>query len=491
MEALRGVGYSVASAVADLIDNCVSASARNVWLRFAWEGRHSFVSVTDDGLGMDSEEIVTALTIGSRSPLDDRVESDLGRFGLGLKTASLSQCRRLTVISHRLDRAVAAWRWDLDHVAQTDRWELLPGLADEPVDRPVMIDRMPHGTTVLWERLDRILSDTEPIDSRSQDNFLRIIDSVERHLGMVFHRYLQAPSAVLRIFVNGETDSQRIKAWDPFLRHHPATIVTPLERIPSIGSTVEVQGFVLPHREHLDQRTIVSAGGPDGWTSQQGFYVYRNRRLLVPGSWLGLGIQRPWTKEEPYRLARLRLDIPNNADAGWKLDIKKSWAQPPENIRPRLTDLAEWVRRQAERIASSRVQSPDRGAAEPLERAWLALPARSSGLIKYRINREHPVVRQALSRAPEQVGTLLRVVEETVPVQRVWVESGSDGLAEVAPFEGTEIEDLKRVLRAVFQDLVGATGLSASAARERLRSTEPFQRFPELLDEICVLEERP
>jgi hypothetical protein len=362
LEALRGLGYTLPTATADLIDNCLSAGAENVWLVFHWAGRDSYISILDDGHGMISEEIVTALTLGSLNPTLPRASGDLGRFGLGLKTASLSQGRRLTVGSRRRKGEVSAFRWDLDHIARVDDWQLLPGADEDSRVRLSPLDDLASGTLVLLENLDRVIPPAEVSNRRAQDDFLALVDRVEEHLGMVFHRYLEGVQPHVRIFINGGEGRHRVRPWDPFLARHPATIATPVERIQSPAGMIEVQGFVLPHRDRLGDTAFEAAAGPEGWTAQQGFYVYRGRRLLLPGSWLGLGAGRAWTKEEPFKLARLRLDIPNSADAAWKIDVRKSNAEPPEFLKGRLRDLAEYVRNQARRVFAFRGSRESCGA---------------------------------------------------------------------------------------------------------------------------------
>jgi hypothetical protein len=125
IESLRAFGYNVQTAISDLMDNSISAGAGNVWLSFCWDGANSHISIQDDGHGMTEAQLISAMRPGSQSPLDEREANDLGRFGLGLKTASFSQCRRLTVASRSKDHVIAIRRWDLDYVNQVDEWRLL------------------------------------------------------------------------------------------------------------------------------------------------------------------------------------------------------------------------------------------------------------------------------------------------------------------------------------------------------------------------------
>ena len=308
LEALRGLGYSTADALADIVDNSISAGASEVCIDFRWEGGEgAFVSVLDDGRGMDDPELEAAMRLGEKSPLDERSADDLGRFGMGLKTASFSQCRSLTVVSKREGAAATCLRWDLDEIAARDdgAWALIEGAAEGSQERLAPLDGHPSGTLVLWEKMDRIIS-----EGCNANHFLELIDRVETRLSMIFHRLLEGRMPVLRLRINGKA----VEPWDPFLTGHPAKPWnSPVERKWTPAGMVEVECHVLPHKDMLTTTVCDQAAGPDGWNSQQGFYVYRNGRLLLAGGWLGLGQGRAWNREEAQKLARIRLDIPNTA----------------------------------------------------------------------------------------------------------------------------------------------------------------------------------
>jgi hypothetical protein len=334
LESLRGLGYSTGAALADIIDNSISAGASEVRLDFSWDGQGSRITVLDNGLGMSDAELESAMRLGDKNPLDTRTTHDLGRFGMGLKTASFSQCRRLTVASVK-DGTTSCLRWDLDELAANPDggWLLFEGPAQGSKPFISGLNGKKAGTVVLWEQMDRIVT-----DGFTSNDFHDLIDTVESHLAMVFHRLLQGPRAKLMLLLNGRS----VAPWDPFMTGHPSK---PWTSPPTNHSTdygiVTVQAHVLPHRDRLTAAEFDSNAGPAGWTAQQGFYVYRNERLLVAGGWLGLGNSRAWNREEAHRLARIRLDIPNTADADWKIDVRKSTARPPVSLRPWLTLLAE------------------------------------------------------------------------------------------------------------------------------------------------------
>ena len=208
IEALRGLGYTPASALADLIDNSLSAHADRVDLLFFWNGQRSRIAVVDNGEGMDACELERAMRLGERSPVEKRAAHDLGRFGLGLKTASFSQCRRMTVASKK-GASTSCFRWDLDVLAACEDggWYLLEGAAPESISVLEQLDALATGTVVLWEMLDRIVT-----PGFSEQDFLDLMDRVESHLAMVFHRYLGGWSPRLKLSING----REVAPWDPF-----------------------------------------------------------------------------------------------------------------------------------------------------------------------------------------------------------------------------------------------------------------------------------
>ena len=475
IESLRGLGYSTASALADVIDNSLAARANQVMLDFFWNGQASRITVLDNGTGMDDSELERAMRLGDRSPLDERSADDLGRFGLGLKTASFSQCRRLTVASRKQNEVVCL-RWDLDELAADtdDGWYLLEGPASGSEAFLSPLQSQTSGTLVLWERLDRLIT-----PGFTAQDYLDLIDRVERHLSMVFHRFLSGPLPSLRLTINGRI----VDPWDPFLIGHPATWSSPVERINAEGGAVSVQCHVLPHKDRLKPPEQERAAGPDGWTAQQGFYIYRNRRLLVSGSWLGLGRGRSWTKEEAHRLARIRLDIPNTSDAAWNIDIRKSTARPPVAIRERLTHLAEDTRARARRVFAHRgSQIITQHGDAPLVQAWRT--EHYSGGVRYRIVPEHPAVSAVIDAAgplDPLVRSMLRVLEETIPVQRIWLDTTEARETPRTGFAGETPHAVRSVLCVVYANMIQRKGLSPTFARQRLLATEPFNQYPDLV----------
>jgi hypothetical protein len=471
VESLRAFGYDLPTALADLVDNSISAGARHVWLSFHWDGARSTISVTDDGRGMSAAELVEAMRLGTRGPLAERQPHDLGRFGLGLKTASLSQCRRLTVRSRREDGIFETRCWDLDLIAATNDWRLLRGANADAEPHFERLDSLPHGTTVLWQNLDRLTRGQDAQNEKHQLRFLERVEGVRRHLGMVFHRLLSGPSTT-RLFIN----ERPIEPWDPFMEEHPATVRLPADPLRLGSVRVLVRAYVLPHFSKLTKLEHEAGAGPRGWLAHQGFYVYRRNRLLVAGDWLGFG----WTKDEHLKLARIAIELPNSLDQEWQINVTKSRATPPLAMRDDLRRIAEHTRARAKAVYTHRgARLTPQGAPE---RVHLWEPMAKNDRVFYRINREHPLVRHLDANATDAatLHALLRLLEETVPLQHIGITSVEKPGSQAEPFEHAGEADIHEAMHQLYRVFLAA-GHSPEEARKRLSSHSPFDQFPTLL----------
>lgn len=474
IESLRAFGYDLPTAIADLVDNSVTFGARRVWIDFHWAGSRSAVTITDNGSGMAADDLIAAMRLGSKNPLEQRDKHDLGRFGLGLKTASFSQCRRLTVRSRREDQVPNTRCWDLDHVARANDWQLLRR-ADPDGER--YLDRIRHlrsGTVVLWQMLDRVTDNFSTQSDRQQQSFLELAERVRIHLGMVFQAFISARPGI-EILIN----DRPISAWDPFLPDQPATQALPITRLTLRGQVIEVQPFILPHQSKIPRREFEAAAGPRGWNAHQGFYVYRNQRLLVPGDWLGFG----WAKEEHYKLARIRIEIPNALDHDWQIDVTKSRAIPPLALREELHRIGARSRSDAKRIYSHRgaklVSTEDRG------RVFMWEPISKHDKTFYRVNREHPLFKrvQATSADKQALAAFMRLLEETVPIPHITIENSERPGSHAAPFDHAREREIRDVMKQAYDSLV-ETGYDSDEAILRLRTIWPFELFPALLESL-------
>ena len=341
---LRNVGYELPQAIADLVDNSISAGARKIDVELHFDGIDSWIQIADDGCGMDAKTLTEALRYGSVRDYDI---DDLGKFGFGLKTASTSQCRRVVVASRRaLERArVEVRALDLSHIERTNRWEIL---VVDPAARPShLVDplRETTGTVVLWENLDRILDYKDPWGSWAKRKLLDQAEAIAEHLGMIFHRFLTGQARghkrhKLKILVNGSS----IDAWDPFRRDEQGTTALTEHDYPvafeSGMGIVHVSPYVLPSKsEFSDTVAWQRASGPLNWNRQQGMYIYRADRLIQWGGW-----SRMWTTDEHYKLARVALDFTPNLDAAFGINISKAIVKLPIDLRNDIEPVLSQVR---------------------------------------------------------------------------------------------------------------------------------------------------
>lgn len=376
MDSLRGVGHDVPSAIAEIVDNSIAAGARHIDVDFVFDGADSWIRMVDDGVGMGASILEEAMRYGTQRSY---AAGELGRFGLGLKTASLSQCRRLTVASRRAPERcrVEIRQWDLDHVARTNRWEALKIDASHAPAELVAPLQGHTGTVVLWEGLDRILEYKLPGGAAARGGFATLAVEVGAHIAMVFHRFLSGETRSrkrLDIRVNG----QALRPWDPYARREPHTRVLPRQviGIPTVRGRPRliVQPYLLPSQERFSSSTAhVGASGPHRWNRQQGFYFYRNDRLIQTGGW-----NRLRTMDEHTKLARIAVDIPTGCDELFGVNVTKMRISLPASVREGLTAIASGVAAEAGAAYRARSQRTPTGGTHGV--VELAVPSLISTL---------------------------------------------------------------------------------------------------------------
>lgn len=470
IETFRAVGYTVEAAIADIIDNSISANAKNVWVDFEWRGPETWLTIKDDGSGMNNNELIQAMRPGSKNPLAIRDKSDLGRYGLGLKTASFSQCRKLSVISKRVDYKPVYWTWDLDFVKETGKWELIKYLPEKKL--LAEINRLKSGTIVLWKDIDHLVKNTSIDDNKALDRFLQIMSLVKKHLAIVFHRFIE--SGKIKIFFQ----ERQVTHWDPFLKNESSTQAFPTEYLQN--KNVYVKGFVLPHKSKISEELYNIAEGTKGWNEHQGFYIYRNERLLLAGDWLGL-----FRKEEHYKLARLDISLPNNLDSEWQIDIKKSIARPPLILREQLKAYANKVRSQAVEVYRHRGKSIKIYLGQKFIPLWI--DHKRGGKWFYKINRNHPIIAEIRSQLSQNqneiVEKLLRFIEETIPAKSIYIKEAEAPESTGKPFEGVDQEPIRLLMQQIYDKLI-AEGKNSELAKSIIINIEPFNHYSHLLEFI-------
>lgn len=398
MQALRSIGYRPKTAIADLIDNSIDAQATLVDIIFRYEEIDGMIIIKDNGKGMNEKELQNAMSIGSKDPRNKRGERELGRFGMGLKTAGFSLGRRLSVLSKK-DNNYVERCWDLDYVSQCNEWKLLKKI---PNHIKSVLDNIEekNGTVVCIDKLDRFMGyDSSKVTKES--NFLRKVRNIKEHLELTFHLLLDKK---LDIYING----CKLEPWDPFLLDNPKTLEGEKQVFRINQHKMSVSPFVLPHSSNFNELAYKRAGGVKGWRDQQGFYVYREERLLYFGNWLGM-----FSKDAASQLTRIKIDLENIADEDWQVDVKKSNISVPEDARIPLQKIADRYRQISKEIFYFRTKSSYKGKnIKGSLNTWERVEIDEGS--SFKLNRTHPILCEILNIVDDNTSKLLNVYLKSV-----------------------------------------------------------------------------
>ncbi len=471
-ESMRDLGYSLEAAVADIVDNSISAKAFNVDIFFDLNNSGATLAILDDGEGMSQDVLIEAMRHGSTNPREKRSTDDLGRFGLGLKTASFSQCTRLTVVSAQKG-SLAGAMWDLELVADRDDW-IICVLDDHEIQKLPYIDKIPDdGTMVLWENIDRLCEgDTDVFNEKLIHEKIR---EVEKHLSLVFHRFMigEIKRRKLKIAINYHD----LEPFDPFCTSNKATQLLNQEVIRIEGAKVLIQPYILPHHSKLSLKERDYYNNRSDFLNNQGAYVYRNGRLMVWGDWFRL-----IPKGEATKLARVRIDFPNCLDEHWTIDIKKSRAHPPHVVRELIKKIINKISEGSTRVIKGKGKKLYDSIPKPV---WLRRATK--GAVEYTLDRNHPVISAFAKSLGDGMGRnineILSLIESSVPVERIY----ADYSMSPQDFE-VEIDADKDELLARLDEIWGIVSIDQNFNEQSFRDIvsflKPFSEYPDLVDDF-------
>ncbi|MBS5528014.1 MAG: ATP-binding protein [Prevotella sp.] len=478
MGSMRHMGYSFESAIADVIDNSISAKCSFVKLFFPSEPTDELVvGILDDGEGMTSDVLFEAMRYGCTDSELERELSDLGRFGLGMKSASLSQCRILTVVSKK-DDELSSYSWDFNYVKQSKKWEVkeLRGKEINELPHVKSLKELPHGTLVLWQDFDVLEKSS---GGMVYDALVELKDSVANNIALIFHNFLSAKGKEqIKMYVN----KGKIKPMDPFLESHPKTTTKKVRSIAIRDSKgkerqIWVRPYILPFATDLNDEHRKLIGGIETLRVKQGFYVYRNKRLIIWGTWFGMKPRGELTKN-----ARVRVDIPNTLDDIWSIDIKKQTATIPKQIQRQLRQTV------TEAMDTSIRQQTHRGRKEnvdDIDYIWDRMEGRDKTFY-YQINRENKVFQMIRERMSEEdyilLEMLLKEIEQNVPTQQIYIDKSNDAISQEEPDNRVD---------EVFQLGVYMVSLAKSFGKKSipeivsdLMKTEPFCKYKAIEEKL-------
>ena len=480
VQAMRHIGYTLDTALADIIDNSIAADASRISVQYRWNNGEPWIAILDDGNGMSQGKLMEAMRFGGQSSPDGlRSANDLGRFGLGLKTASLSQCRLLTVISKQSTN-ISACAWDVDFLAnaKSEKWNAL--IPDQDIlngDHIVSsllagLNKFDSGTVVIWQNIDAFNANEKR--KVPETSLAETMERVSKHIGLVYHRLLVSASGrkSTKIDFNGTC----VEPFNPFGLAVASRRELAGETILIQNHKIEIQPYVLPHCSKISKQDYQTSGGEEGYLHNQGFYVYRNRRLIVKGTWFRLV-----PKTELTKLLRVRIDIPNSLDHLWQLDVKKSQAHPPQMVLDRLKEVILRIVHEGRRVYVRRGSRTIDNTVHVWRREI------SEGKISYVINEDHPFVRNLVddgnNGVDQQKLACLRVISGAFPTEVFHVDANDDKveIVSVAPKEEREqaVFNLIRALRD--------SGLNKVAIGEQLKKNELLvtgERLAELIAEV-------
>ena len=480
MGSLRSMGYSFESAVADVIDNSISAHAQNIRILFPASPMDELaLGILDDGDGMKEDTLFEAMRYGCLSAEEERSEEDLGRFGMGMKSASLSQCRCLTVVSYD-NQKLNGYTWDYNHIIETQDWMILELDASEINEFPYIshLKEQKKGTLVIWQDFDVIANSS---GGQIYSTLTDLRSSLEKTLALIFHRFLSdIGSSRLHIFIN-ELD---IKPLDPFLEQHPKTTVKKeieldIKDSSGVERMILVRPFILPFATELREKDKLLIGGIENLRAKQGFYIYRNKRLIIWGTWFGMKQRAELTKN-----ARIRVDIPNSLDDIWSIDIKKQQASIPKQILHRLKKAVEdaldfSVRQQNYRGRTSKVD-------DSIDYIWDRKEGRNNTIF-YLINRESKLFQFVREKMSEEdfgyLEMLLTEIENNLPIQQLYIDKSNECVS--VPEETDErLNDVYQMAVTLASTMMNIRSDGWEAIVNDLMKSEPMCKYPQIKEKL-------
>lgn len=416
MGSMRAMGYTFEAAIADIIDNSISAQSKNIKIIFPIDPLDCYIVICDDGSGMGGDELYEAMKYGSTVNNGERTEYDLGRFGLGMKSASLSQCRKLTVASKKSDKVVA-YLWDLDFIEVQKDW-IIQELDEEEIQQISGIDFLnaqSRGTIVVWEKFD-------VIEKSTGDVFTTLVsykDPTATYLSLIFHRFLNAEKIK---HIDISINNYHLAGLDPFLIKHDKTnsrkeIMMPINDSKGIERYIIIKPYVLPFQKDLTRDDMKKLGGVESYRTKQGFYIYRNERLIIWGTWFGQA------KNELTKNARIKVDIPNTLDDIWGIDIKKQNATIPRKIKNQLKRAVDEVMEIAitSQVYRGRIQNVN----EHLDYIWDRIGERDNKY-SFKINRNSRVFQLLKEDLNDVIMSkfemVLEEIENGLPFQQIYID---------------------------------------------------------------------
>ena len=408
VKTLMRIGYNMSSAVSDILDNSLTAESKNIEIYSPPGLDEPLISILDDGYGMDEKELLQNMRIGCKDPNAERRSGDLGRFGSGMKTASFSQARRLTVISKKEGKPLVAAIWDIDRIEETNSWclEVLEGCEVSSIEHLKIKKGVEHGTQIIWEKLTCFQRGSHALD---HDAELAVhLSELREYIALYFHRFMDGKNKC-----NFSLNNQKIKPVDPFMTKSEGYQEGRSEKLRCKGGYIVIKTHVLPHFKRMNTKAMNDLGGAEGITQNQGLYIYREGRLINAGGWLGLA-----KNSQLGALARVQVDVPSALDNEWSTDVKKASLQLPPRIKKELRKFL------SDPIKRSKTVHSYRGKTDKANKYWKICEDENEGTITYQIDPDNENLRTLLQGCnPESRLSIIRYLaslSENIPLNHIY-----------------------------------------------------------------------
>ena len=469
---LRSIGYNLKTALSDIVDNSIAAKAKKIEIinndlndnadRLEW------MAILDDGIGMTNDEMLKALTLGGEGIEQERNDQDLGRFGLGLKTASFSQCRKLTLISKKRNKGIHTLVFDLDYIIKNgwevyslDNYDLLIDKIKKRVENKEIFDN-DSWTVVYWENIDKI-------QIASVHSFYAELSKVRNHFELIYHKFKDK----VEIRLNGTV----VNYWDPY-----ATAISSQEKhykYSADDDTYSIRGHVLKHSSEFQNIGDYENQSTVGTFNQnQGFFVYRNKRLIYRGSWLGL-----FNKEHHYILARVEINLTNKleSDLAWGVNISKSSVSIPRFAESDIRAECNRIRSEANNTfrfhgGVKKHKIRNKNIETEIQPIWNfdSKGTKNGEKNQYKINIKHPLFDNFLKRlstdeiVKKEFQQILKYLENYLPIDNIFARRANNEVEQPLEDDYEIYEKFKGIME------IYKISMNVNTAFNTLINIEPF-----------------
>jgi len=404
---LKEIGYTLDTAVADIVDNSITAGSTKIEIGLIPVNELPELYILDNGSGMSSDELVEAMRIATKNPNEKRESSDLGRYGLGLKTASFSQSNLVIVLSKKVNNEVVVAQWDLHKITKLNEWRL-DILSDQEIDINSYyfkkLRSINSGTLVVWNDIYRFEITEIPVN----------VDLISKHLSMVFNRFLSGKNLKNKVVMT--VNNIQLDAFDPLDKLNPVTTIEQKSKLKNKGKDILIQPCILPSGKITDEKTFSRNATPYGYKESQGFYLYRSNRLITWGTWWGI-----FKRHDNLNLIRIEIDIDNDQDKDWSVSVTKSGfsVKPPQGIR---NDLRAIVYSMA-KIGKGVLGGRKKLTSKTITPYWELYKNNATSKLSFKLNKEHPLYQELVNNLePEQLTLLslfFKEIEKFLPIDEI------------------------------------------------------------------------